>query len=113
MRCKQRRLYSKDQQNARIYIKHKHRLCEHYKISRKIDEFEDKLKQATTTEKSTSERIYQKVNTIDNMLTNISLKLERAIKARGKFKWCKEAIKCQKECVILQHQLHQAKQQGH
>ena len=46
------------------------------------------------------------------MITNMSLELERSIKARGTFKWCKEAIKCQKEYVILQHQLHQAKKQG-
>ena len=110
-RYKQRRLYSKDQQNARIYIEHKHRLYAHYKISQKLDEIENELKQ-TTTETLMSGRIYQKINNVDNMITNMSLESERAIKARGKYKWCKEARQCQKECVNLRHQLQEAKQQG-
>ena len=77
-----------------------------------IQTTKDKLKQATTTETITSERIYQKINSINNMMTNMSLESERAIKARGKYKWCKEAIKCQKECVKLQIEAYAKIQQG-
>lgn len=41
---KHQQLHSKDQQNARKYIEHKHRLCQHYKIEEKINELEAKLK---------------------------------------------------------------------
>jgi hypothetical protein len=73
---------------------------------------ENTLKQIESKNNSTSEQILQEINKIDNMLTNIGLEADRAIKPRGKFKCSREAINYQRVCVTLRDEKQIAKQQG-
>ena len=59
-----------------------------------------------------SEHIYEAINTIDKLLTKISLEAERSIKPRGRTKWSSEAIQCQKDCVALRYEKQRAKKTG-
>ena len=73
---------------------------------------ENTLEQLESQNGGTSEQIFKEINKIDDMLTNISLESERAIKPRRKFKWSREAINCQRACVTLRYEKQIAKQQG-
>ena len=77
-----------------------------------MENLERKLNSAENESAQESEQIYEEINIIDKLLTNISLEAERSIKPRGQIKWSSEAIQCQKDCVALRYEKQRAKKAG-
>ena len=85
-RQKIRRLFSKDQENSRLYIESKSKICKHYKLQDQLESLEQPLKESEEVPACNTDAISVMSNQIDKRLTNISLEAERAIKPRGPFK---------------------------
>ena len=109
-------MFSKDQENSRLYIESKSKLCKHYKLQEQLEEqlevLEQALKESDEDPATNTDAISVMINQIDTRLTTISLEAERAIKPRGPFKWCIDAIKCQRACVALRYEKQKVKRQG-
>ena len=101
---RKRRLYSKDHENVREYVKHKAILCQHCRIKEKIEELEKKIEKDKHTTYSKDSKLIKAIIQIDSHLVRISLEAERRIIPRGNTKWSPDAVKCQKECVQLRYQ---------
>jgi Reverse transcriptase (RNA-dependent DNA polymerase) len=107
-----RRLFSKDQENSRLYIERKMSLCEKYNIGPRLDEIELLFQEGKQHDSYNLTKIYDDINKIDKIMTTISLEAERSIKPRGPKRWSRAAIQCQKICVAYKYSKHKAKQQG-
>ena len=114
IRNPERRIYSKDHKNVRLYITTKAKLLKHNNIDSRIERLEHNLDEIENTDidntKQNSQRI-DELNSIDNLLTKFSLQAESMIKKRRRQMASPECRKKQNEYIEIRFNLQQAKKQ--
>ena len=66
-RQKIRRLFSKDQENSRLYIESKSKLCRHYKLQEQLEVLEQALKESEEDPAANTDAISVMINQIDSL----------------------------------------------
>jgi Reverse transcriptase (RNA-dependent DNA polymerase) len=107
-----RKLYSNNWKNSRLYILHRIKLFEHYKISEKVEEVRKLLKKAETqNDIKLYEKAGHKLIALDEQHTTICLQAESSLPKAPRYKMTQEIRQANNKLIEVRYQILTAKKQ--